>query len=215
MDLPPPFDILPPLAHGALVTVELTLAAGALGLMLAFVAGLGRLSKHTAVRLIIGFYVELFRGSSALVQLFWFFYVLPFIGISLSPFVAGLVVLGLNSGAFGSEIVRGAVMAVPKEQTEAALALNMSPVRTMRRIILPQAIPMMLPPFGNSLINLLKGTSLVSFITIADLTYQGLQIRQQYGRSTEVFVWLLILYFGLAYPATRAMRWLEAKVRLP
>lgn len=209
----PPFDVLPALLRGAVVTLELTLAAAGIALLASIVAGLARLSSNAIVRLVTGFYVELFRGTSLLVQLFWVYYVFPFIGISLSPFLAGALALGLNAGAYGSEIVRGAVLAVPKGQTEAAIAINMTERQAMRRIILPQAMIRMLPPFGNLLIEMLKGTALASLITLSDLTFQGFSMRQTLGRTNEIFSLVLALYFVMAYPLTLGVRWLERKTR--
>ena len=213
MPATPPFDVLPALLRGAVVTLELALAAAVIALLASVVAGLARLSKNSSVRLVTGLYVEVFRGTSLLVQLFWVYYVFPFIGISLSPFVAGAVALGLNAGAYGSEIVRGAVLAVPQGQTEAAIAINMTARQTMRRIILPQAMIRMLPPFGNLLIETLKGTALASLITLSDLTFQGFSMRQTLGRTNEIFSLVLVLYFVMAYPLTLGVRWLERRTR--
>lgn len=117
--------------------------------------------------------MEVFRGTSALVQLFWFYFVLPMFGMKLPALLVGIVVLGANAGAYGAEVVRGAILAVPAGQREAAVALNLTRARTIWRIILPQAVPAMLPPTGNLLIELLKNTALVSLITITDLTFRG------------------------------------------
>ncbi len=144
--------------------------------------------------------------------MFWFYFVFPFFGISLSPFLAGVLVLGLNIGAYGAEVVRGAILSVPRGQIEAAIAINMSPSLRMRRVILPQAFLLMLPPFGNLLIELLKSTALVSLITLSDLTFQGMVLRNSLGRTTEIFIWLLILYFAMAYPLTLGVRWLERRL---
>ena len=213
MPATPPFDVLPALLRGAVVTLELALAAAVIALLASVVAGLARLSKNSSVRLVTGLYVEVFRGTSLLVQLFWVYYVFPFVGISLSPFVAGALALGLNAGAYGSEIVRGAVLAVPQGQTEAAIAINMTARQTMRRIILPQAMIRMLPPFGNLLIETLKGTALASLITLSDLTFQGFSMRQTLGRTNEIFSLVLVLYFVMAYPLTLGVRWLERRTR--
>ncbi|WP_304171492.1 ectoine/hydroxyectoine ABC transporter permease subunit EhuC [Limnochorda pilosa] len=209
--MPPPFDLLPALLRGARVTVELTLLGAALALVLSFVVGFARLSRFRLIRLTATIYVEVLRGTSLLVQLFWIYFALPLWGINLSAMTAGVLAIGLNHGAYGSEIVRSAILAVPRGQTEAAVALNMTPVQRMTRVILPQAIPIMLPAFGNTLIELLKSTSLVSLITLADLTFQGTSLRTTTLRTTEIFSLLLILYFLLAYPLTLGVRWLERK----
>ncbi|MFC4768902.1 ectoine/hydroxyectoine ABC transporter permease subunit EhuC [Effusibacillus consociatus] len=206
-------DLLPPLLEGAAVTIQITGLSAGVALVLAFVAGFGRLSKYSPVRIITAFYVEVFRGTSLLVQLFWLFFALPMLGIELSPMAAGVVALALNYGAYGSEVVRSSILAVPKGQTEGAIALNMTPVQRMRRIILPQAFMIMLPAFGNLLIELLKGTSLVSLITLTDLTFKGMMLRTfDISRTPEIFACMLGIYFVLAYSLTLAVRWIERKV---
>lgn len=206
------FDLLPVLIQGAGITIQLTLVSAALALGMALVAGLARLSPLWPLRFVGGVYVEVFRGTSVLVQLFWFYFALPLFGIRLDAFSAGVLALGLNVGAYGAEVVRGAILSVPKGQTEAAIALNFTPWQRMRRVVLPQAFVLMLPPFGNQLIELLKATALVSLITIPEMTFQGLTLRQTTGRTNEIFLWLLVLYFAVAYPLTLGVRWIERRV---
>jgi polar amino acid transport system permease protein len=200
------------LLPGALVTVEITAVAALLALVAAVVAGIGRISEHRLIRWVAGAYVEVFRGTSVLVQLFWLFFALPGLGIRLSPFMVAVLGLGLNVGAYGSEVVRGAILAVPRAQTDAAIALNMTRRQRLLRVILPQAAVAMLPPFGNLLIQLLKGTSLVSLITISELTFEGQQIRSLTGQSGPVFALILVFYFLLAYPIIRLVRLCETRV---
>jgi len=210
--IPPPFDLLPTLWRGVGVTVQLTLFGSALAFGVALIIGFGRLSRFRLIRLLATVYMELFRGTTLLVQLFWAYFVLPHFGVEFTEMQIGVLVLGLNYGAYGSEIVRGSILAVPNTQIEAGIALNMSPWQIMRRIILPQALLMMLPPFGNLLIELLKGTALVSMITLADLTFQGTLMRVSTLRSLEIFSLVLIIYFLLAYPLTLALRLFERKM---
>jgi polar amino acid transport system permease protein len=207
-------DMLPTLLSGAAVTLEITLLAAALGLVCSLLAGLARLSRWRLVRLVATIYVEVFRGTSTLVQLFYFFFVLPLAGIELTPFMTAVVVVGINAGAYGSEIVRAAIVNVPRSQIEAAIALNMPAALAMRRIILPQAAEAMLPPFGNLLIELMKSTSLVSLITIHELAFQGRELSRNTGRVVESYVLVLLLYFLLAFPMTRVVKWIERRVRL-
>lgn len=210
--LPPPLDILPLVLRGLQTTVYLTLAGAGLALLVAIIAGVARSSKFWLLRVVVGFYVELFRGTSVLVQMFWAYYVLPFFGIDLSAFAAGTLALGLNVGAYGSEIVRSSIAAVPTGQTEAAIALNMSPVKRMQRIIFPQAIRRMIPPMGNLLIELLKVTSLAAFITIPELTFEAKNLRIfAPARTTEIFTTLLLVYFAIAFVLTMGVRWLERR----
>ena len=178
----------------------------------AFAAGLARLSRHRWVRLPAIVYIDLFRGTSALVQLFWAYFALPLLGIRLDAMTVGIVVLGLNIGAYGAEVVRGAIQAVPTAQHEAAVALNFTERQIMWRITIPQALLAMLPPFGNLLIELVKSTALVSLITLSDLTFQGQLLRSATLRSAEIFTLVLVLYFLVALSITYALRWLERRL---
>lgn len=212
--MPPPIDLLPPLLRGLLVTVELTLGGALVAGLAAFSGGLGRLSRYRVWRGIARTYIDLFRGTSALVQLFWLYFALPLFGITLTATTVGVLVLGLNTGAYGAEVVRGAIQAVPKEQREAALALNFTQRQTLWQIVLPQAALGMLPPFGNLLIELLKNTALVSLITLSDLTFQGQILRAATLRSGEIFGLLLLIYFLLALSITFGIRRLERKLAI-
>src|SRR5690606_30737102 len=124
--------------QGALVTIQLTVMGCALALVMAFLAGLGRLSRHAPLRWLATAYIEFFRGTSIFVQLFWVYFVLPLLGVTLSPMQAGVLALGLNVGAYGAEVVRGAVQSIGREQFEACVALNLSRYQTLRHVILPQ-----------------------------------------------------------------------------
>ncbi|MFY2951914.1 ectoine/hydroxyectoine ABC transporter permease subunit EhuC, partial [Achromobacter ruhlandii] len=178
-------ELVPPLLEGLAVTLEIMAGAVVLAVPLALAAGVGRLSTLRPVRWLASIYVEVFRGTSALVQLFWFYFVLPLFGVQLPAMLVGIVVLALNAGAYGAEVVRGAIRAVPPGQREAGVALNLTRGQIMRRIVVPQAIPAMLPPAGNLLIELLKNTALVSLITITDLTFRGQLLRSETLRTTE------------------------------
>lgn len=206
--------LLPPLLDGLAMTLRITVGAAALAVPLALLAGLARLSPHRWIRWPATTYVEVFRGTSALVQLFWFYYVLPLFGLKLPAVTVGIVVLAANAGAYGAEVVRGAIQAVAPGQREAAVALNMTSAQSMRRIVLPQAFPAMLPPAGNLLIELLKNTALVSLITITDLTFRGQMLRAETLRTTEVFLLLLLLYFAVALVITAGIRLLERRFRV-
>ncbi|MDR0810140.1 MAG: ectoine/hydroxyectoine ABC transporter permease subunit EhuC [Gemmobacter sp.] len=198
------------LANGTLVTCAQFLFASMVAIVAALLAGLGRMSGNWFIRSFSIIYIEIFRGTSLLVQLYWIFYVLPLFGVSLPKFIAGFLSVGLNVGAYGAEIVRGAIRAVPRGQWEAAYALSMSPARRMRRIILPQAFVLMLPPWGNLLIELLKGTALVALIAVADLMFVAKQINGATFLSAQAFGVALVVYFVLArFLITPFMRWLE------
>lgn len=192
-------EYAPLLWQGLLTTVLVATLSAAVCLVVAFAAGLGRLSAHRLVRWPAGIFIELFRGTSLVVQMFWFFYALPFFGIQLHPLTAAVLALGLNEGAYAAEVVRGAIASRPKGQTEACTALGMSPALRLRRIIIPQSIPAMLPPLGNVMVDLLKNTSLVSLVTVADLTFRAQMIRSTTGETTAIFLTILVLYFILSY----------------
>ena len=205
-------DFARELALAAPVTIEITLGAAVLAFAASIVFGLARLSRVWLVRALARIYVEFFRGSSALVQLFWLFYVLPHFGILLDPVLVGIVGLGLNAGAYGAEVVRGAITAVDRGQYEAALALNFSRPRTMLRIILPQALVVMMPPFGNLFIELLKGTALVSLITITDITFRAAQLNVLTLRSMEIFSVAINIYLAIALVIIFFMRSMERRL---
>ena len=198
--------------QGAVVTVQLTVMGSALALVMAFVAGLGRISRHMALRWLATAYIEFFRGTSIFVQLFFAYFVLPFMGISLTPLQAGVLSLGLNVGAYGAEVVRGAILSIGKEQYEACVALNLSRWQCMRRVILPQALLVMLPTFGNNAIELLKATSIVSLISLADMTFQANIVRSQTGNTLVPFATILILYFVFAMIIASTIRALERRM---
>jgi polar amino acid transport system permease protein len=198
--------------HGAWVTAQLTVAGCALALVAAFIAGLGRLSRRWYLRALATAYIEFFRGTSIFVQLFWAFFVLPLLGLPLEPIEAGILALGLNVGAYGAEVVRGAVLAIPREQNEACVALNLTNYQRMRYVILPQAIVLMLPTFGNNAIELLKGTAVVSLISISDMTFQAQVVRAQTGDTAIPFLTILLLYFLMALVIGNSIRALERKM---
>lgn len=200
----------PRLLSGTGVTAAQFVFAATLGVVLSLVAGLMKLSQNKAVRWTAITYIEIFRGTSLLVQLYWIFFVLPLFGITLEKFTAGFVAIALNTGAYGAELVRGGILAVPKGQWEAALAINMSPTKRMWRIILPQALVNMLPPWGNLMIEVLKGTALVSLISVTDLMFEAKQINGTTFLSAQVFGAAMIIYYFLArFLVTPFMRWLE------
>ncbi|MFJ9715007.1 ectoine/hydroxyectoine ABC transporter permease subunit EhuC [Streptomyces sp. NPDC101213] len=198
---------------GIWVTVQVTVYAAALGAVISFGIGLARGSRYWIVRFLAGTYFEVFRGMSALVLMFWMFFALPLFGWQLVPLWAGVSALGLTYGAYGSEIVRGSLAAVAPAQKEAGIALNFTRWQRLRLIELPQAWPAMVPPFNNLLIELLKGTALVSVITVADMTFAGNLLRLGTNETAPVYTLLLVLYFVLAFLLTRGMRLLERRAK--
>ncbi|MGW2566969.1 ectoine/hydroxyectoine ABC transporter permease subunit EhuC [Streptomyces sp. NPDC001537] len=198
------------LLGGIWVTVQLTVYSAALAAVVAFTIGLARTHRLWIVRFLSGAYFEIFRGTSALILMFWIFFVLPIgFGWQLVPMWAAVLALGLSYGAYGSEVVRGAVKAVAPAQREAGIALSFSPAQQLRKIILPQAWPGMVPPFNNLLIEMLKGSALVSIMGVGDITFGASLVRNATGQSAPVYTIILVMYFVLAFVLTRGMRVVE------
>lgn len=204
---------LPALLKGAEVTGEIAIASTALGAALAFAAGIARAEGGRILSWAALVYIEIFRGTSLLVQLFWLYYALPLVGVSFDPMATGIVGLALNIGAYGAEVVRGALQAVPTPQREAARALNFGRTHTLLRVCLPQAVIEMMPTFGNLAVQNLKDTSLVSLISISDLTFRAQSLRNITLDSVTIYSMTLIGYFIMALALTAFMRWLETGLR--
>jgi len=203
---------LPRILDGLLITVELTVGGALLALVIAIGLGLLARNDHFLLRGFARVVIEFFRGTSLVVQLFFFFFVLPLppFNVELPPLLVGLLGLGLNYGAYAAEVVRGSINAVPKGQWEATTALSMSRTQRMWRVIFPQAWALMIPSLNNLLIQLLKGTAVVYTITIVDLTNVFNKLRIE----TDVFfayTIALIIYFILAALLSGAMGLLERR----
>jgi polar amino acid transport system permease protein len=204
-------DALPLLLRGAWVTIQLTVLGAALALVLALSAGLMGVARNRVLRAVGRVYVEFFRGTATLVLMYWLFFALPLVGFRLAAMFAGVLALGLNIGAYGAEVVRGAIKAVPAAQIEATVALSMTRAHRMRLVILPQSVPMMLPAFGNLLIELLKGTAVVSLISLTDLTFRAQQVRGATGETAVAFGLALVMYFVIAQILTLGVRMAERR----
>lgn len=203
-------DAAPLFLRGIGITLLYTALGAVSALVISFLFGLMALSPLKLVRGVARTVVEFFRGTSLVVQILWIYFSLPFLGIALAPIAAATVALALNFGAYGSEVVRGAIAAVPKAQWEATVALSLGPLQRMRRIILPQAIPEMVPPFGNLLVQMLKGSSLLYLIGITELTFEVQELRKDIG-SLVAFSIALVVYFILAQLLLTLMRVWEAR----
>lgn len=202
---------MPGLLQGAWLTLQIAIVGCVLAVVMATVAALCRLYGARPLRWLAVTYVEFFRGTSALVQLFWLFFVLPGFGISMEPFTVAVLGLGLNVGAYGAEVVRGAIQGVHRGQWEATTALNMTRLQALRRVILPQAFVAMIPPWGNLFIELLKSTALVSLITMSDLAFKAKTMNDTTLRTITIFTLALLMYLVLSLSITIGMRWLERK----
>jgi polar amino acid transport system permease protein len=197
------------LLQGAVVTLELTAASLVIVIASSLSLALARMSQRRLLRLAGGFVIETFRGTSALVQLFWVYYVFPLFGLNLPPFLSAAIVLGLNSGSYFSEIIRSSLIAVPRGQLEAARALHLPRGYVFRRILVPQALPLILPGFGNMLVSLLKFTSFASLVTVQDLSFRASMIRTTYGETGPTYSATLVIYFVLALGLGRGVKALE------
>lgn len=201
---------LPKLLQGTVSTVVVMMGATLLAITISLIFGLMRLSEFRASRMLATIYIEFFRGTSLLVQLYWIYYVLPLMGVSFTAMTSGILALGLNFGAYGAEIFRGSVQAVPRAQWEAALALNMSPWLRMRRIIIPQTFLILLPSAANLTVELLKATALVALISVVDLMFVAKQINATTWLSAQAFGTALLVYYALArLVLTPFLRWME------
>lgn len=204
-------DLLPALLRGASTSIGIFAGAAAVATVVAPLAAAGRTARVAWVRWLSTGYVECFRGTSALVQLFWVYFVLPAFGLRLDAVTAAILVLGLNTGAYGAELVRGALAAVPSGQGDAAAALGLSRLQALRLVVAPQAVAVVMPPAGNLLIELLKATSLVSLIGIGDLAFQARALEASTLRSGELHLLLLAIYAALAAAVTLGMGAIERR----
>lgn len=203
---------LPQLFLAAAVTLKIGVLAFGLALFIAILVGTLRSVKLLKIiSLLLTFYVEIFRGTPLLIQLFILYYGLPSFGITLSPLAAGVLGLGLNTGAYMSEIVRASIMAVDIGQYEAAYALGYSKISTFMHIVLPQAFRVALPPFMNSFSALLKETSLVSVISISELTRLGNHIYARTFKPFEIYITLAVFYFAMTYAVTLLSKYIERR----
>lgn len=203
------FHYLPILSEAAVTSALVCCVSLAVATILAFAAGLSLYAAPPWLRGVAVLYVEIFRGTSLLVQLFWLYYALPLVGFSMPPLLTGVLALGLNTGAYGAEVVRGALQSVPSQQHEAARALNFTRSRTLWRIIMPQAVSEMMPSFSSLAVQNLKDTSLVSMITIADLTFKAQELRNLTQDSVSVYGATLIIYLVMALFVIVVLRAIE------
>ncbi|MEU4270379.1 ectoine/hydroxyectoine ABC transporter permease subunit EhuC [Streptomyces sp. NPDC026092] len=199
---------------GIWITLQLLIASTALAAVVAFAVGTARTHRSRAVRFLAGLYTEVFRGTSALILMFWLFFVLPpLVGWQLVPMWAAILALGLSYGAYGAEIVRGALNAVPDAQREAGIALSLTPWQRLRLVLLPQAVPEMIPSFCNLLVELLKGTALVSLLGVGDVSFAAYLVRLATQESGGIYTVTLLVYFVIALAITRSMKALERRTK--
>ena len=205
----------PLLLIGAGVTIQITVLSTAIGFVIGLVVGVARISHLRPLRLLAEVYVEFFRGTPLLVQIFLFYFALPVItGQRIDPFIAAISACGINSGAYVAEIFRAGIQSVDEGQMEAGRSLGMTWLQTMRYIIVPQAFKRVIPPLGNEFIAMLKDSSLVSVIGFEELTRRGqLIIAKTYG-SFEIWMSVAVIYLVMTLTISRFVAYLERRCRV-
>jgi polar amino acid transport system substrate-binding protein len=203
---------LPLLLKGAATTMELSLVSMAIAVVLGLALALARLYGAAPVRVPAALYVEFIRGSPLLIQLFFIFYGLPALGIRLPPFAAAVLGLALNYGAYEAEVYRAGIQSIPHAQMEAALALGMTRWQALRHVIVPQALRVVLPPTTNDFIALLKDSSLVSVITMVELTRVYGQLAGMSYDYMGLGILTALIYVLIGLPFVRLSRWAEARL---
>ena len=200
----------PKFSSAAITTAQVFVYSALLAVIISIIFGIMRLSKNIIIQVLATIYIEFYRGTSLIIQMFWIYYVLPLFGLPLPALLAGVLALGMNFGAYGAEVLRAGILAVPKGQWEGAHALNFSKAKRMQRIIIPQIYPIILPPAANLAVELLKGTALVSLITLVDLMFVAKQINMMTWLSAQSFGLALLIYFVMArFVLVPFLRWLE------
>ena len=201
------------LLAGLRTTVILTAVIMALALVLALPVALARMSHLIVLRYPATFFVQVFRGTPVLLQLFYLYYVLPFLGVKLDPWTAGIIGMSLSGSAYLSETYRSGIQAIDRGQTEAALSIGMSSFQVMRIIILPQAFRIVIPPIANQFISLFKDTSLLSILTIQELMYTGQIMAATSFRFFTIFTIILVMYLAVCWPTALLIDVMERRLK--
>ncbi|AUM70630.1 MULTISPECIES: amino acid ABC transporter permease [Pseudomonas] len=204
-------DFLPILLKGAAVTLQVTAGSFVLSSLIGLVLALMMVSKVRAIALFAISVVNVIRGLPIIVQLFYIYFVLPEFGIQLTAMQAGIIGLGIAYSAYQAENFRAGIQAIQQGQIEAAESLGMRGAMVMRRVVLPQAFRIALPPYGNTLVMMLKDSSLVSTITVAEMTRAGQLIASSTFENMTVYTLVALLYLAMSLPLSFALRRLEAR----
>jgi polar amino acid transport system permease protein len=205
--------MLPVLLHGLGVTVWATFLIMAIAMVVGLPIALARISRVWFLRYPATIYVQFLRGTPVLLQLFYLYYVLPFAGIRLDPWSAGLIGMSLAYSAYLSEIYRAGIEAIDRGQTEAAMSLGMPRTKIMRVIVIPQAFRIIIPPIGNILIGLFKDTSLLSILTIRELMFEGQVLAATNFRHITIFTVIAVLYLAVCWPSAAVVDRLERRLK--
>jgi polar amino acid transport system permease protein len=211
MDFSLMWRVFPFFVEAAWVTIEITALALILGLVVAALAAAAKMSRSAPLRAVGAIYVSLFRGTPCLIQLFVLYFGGPQIGINLEPFAAGVIGLGLNIGAYMAESIRGALIAVDRGQAEAARTIGFSRFQTLRKVVLPQAARLMIRPLGVNTVALLKGSALVSTISVVELTYTAQRFIGSTYKPFEIFGVAALLYMVMVYAVSRTVDLLDKR----
>jgi len=213
-DLGAATEYFPVLMLGLFTTLTLTGWAFVIGIAVGLVAAMARLSRPRVLRIVSSAYVDFFRTTPALVQIFWVFFVLPLmIGRDIDAYSASVIALGLNTGAFMAEIFRAGVLGVDRGQVDAADVLGLRPVQRFRYIVLPQALRIVLPAIAATTMLLLKGTSLAAAISVGELTYKATLVTLISGRFFEIFTLAALIYIAVIVPIGLGTSLLERQLR--
>ena len=206
-------DYIPALLQGLYYTLLISVVGLVIGFILGAIFGLGRISRSKILYGISAIYVEVLRGTPVLVQAIWIYFALPLIvGFNIPSLAAGIIVIGLNSGAYIAEIVRGAVQSVEKGQMEAGRSLGLSRHLTMRYVIWPQAFKRMIPPLGNQFIISIKDTSLLSVILVPELIFQGRLIASNHFNAVEIYTTVAIFYLVITLTLSKILNLMEKRL---
>lgn len=205
------WEILPTLIQGAVVTVEATLLGSVVAMAVGLLFAIARRSRNRWVSRPIGFLVEFVRGTPLLVQLYFLFYVLPDIGILLPPLTAGVIALGLHYGTYTSEVYRAGIDNISRGQWEAAKAVNLTPTQTWVHVVVPQAIPPMIPALANYFIAMFKETPLLSAITVLELMNQARSVANFSYRYLEPMTLVGVFFLAISVPSVLLLRHLERR----
>ncbi len=209
------WNIIPKLLEGTAVTIELTVIAIAMGVLMGIPVALGRVYGNKAIYAFCTFFVEIIRGTPLLTQLFILYFGLPSIGIMLSPFLAALIGMGINSAAYQAEYFRGAIQSVKKEQLIAAYSLGMKQNQAIRYIVLPQMFRLVIPSWSNELIYLLKYSSMAYMIQAPEIMSQGRLIASRNFRTFEVFIVVALIYLILVLVLSKILDLMERRLSIP
>ncbi|MFK4444861.1 L-cystine transport system permease protein YecS (plasmid) [Caballeronia sp. SBC1] len=207
-------EFLPILLKGAVVTIEITFCSFILSTLLGLLLALMRVSSNKLASRAAATFINVIRGLPIIVQLFYIYFVLPDLGVRLSAFQAGFIGLGIAYSVYQAENFRAGIQAIDHGQIEAAQSIGMRGALIMRRVVLPQAFKIALPPYGNTLVMMLKDSSLASTITVAEMTRAGQLIASSTFQNMTVFTLVALLYLGLSLPLVYGLRRLERRLGL-